>query len=99
MAYTTFYNDIYFIEGDHPQANKVRKIKSDLSFKIGAQLKNINDVKADLAQQAKALGCNAIIQFKYGQKSRFLAIDDVAFYGEGIGAILSQDVIHELNVK
>ncbi|MDF2698903.1 MAG: hypothetical protein K0Q49_459 [Haloplasmataceae bacterium] len=90
MAYTTFYDDVCFIEGDNPAAKKLASIKSDLSFKFGAQLKNLNDVKKDLALKAKKLGCNCVLNFKYGQKSRWLAIDDVAYYGEGISAILSQ---------
>ncbi len=91
MAYTNFYNEVCFIEGDYEVSKKVGKIKSDLSFKIGAQLKNLNDVKADLAKKAKKKGCNCITNFKYGQKSRWLAIDDVAFYGEGIGTILDKE--------
>jgi hypothetical protein len=91
MAYTTFYQDICFIEGEHPNARKQSRIKSDLSFKIGSQLKNLNDVKRDLAEKAKQNGCNCLLNFKYGQKSRWLAIDDVAFFGEGECAILNNE--------
>ena len=48
MAYTTLYNDIIFIEGTNKDANIVGSVNSDLSFKIGAQLKNLNDVKNDI---------------------------------------------------
>jgi hypothetical protein len=91
MAYTTFYHDICFIEGEFTNAKKHSMIKSDLSFKIGSQLKNLNDVKQVLAQKAKQNGCNAVLNFKYGQKSRWLAIDDVAFFGEGECATLSHE--------
>ena len=72
MAYTTLYNDIVFIEGNNEDANIVGNINSDLSFKIGAQLKNLNDVKQDMSIKAKALGANCILDFTYGQKSRWL---------------------------
>ncbi|WP_195266467.1 hypothetical protein [Clostridium sp. 1001275B_160808_H3] len=96
MAYTTFYNDIVFIEGINSNAKIIGSVSSDLSFKIGAQLKNLNDVKSDMANKAKALGANCIVDFIYGQKSRWLAIDDVAFYGKGKAAILPDNVYEEL---
>lgn len=96
MAYTTVYNDIVFIEGNNSNANIVGEVSSDLSFKIGAQLKNLNDVKSDMANKAKLLGANCILNFKYGQKSRWLAIDDVAFYGNGKAGIFPSTVYEEL---
>ena len=91
MAYTTIYDGVVFIEGTCPQAQPVQAISVDLSFKIGAQLKSLRDVKNVLVQKAKACGCNAVIQFTYGQKSRWLAIDDIAFWGKGVAAKLSED--------
>lgn len=61
---------------------------------MGAQLKNLNDVKQDMAIKAKTLGANCILDFTYGQKSRWLAIDDVAFYGKA--AILQSNIYEEL---
>ena len=63
----------------------------DLSFKFGAQLKNLNDVKSDMALKAIQANCNCISNFKYGQKSRWLAIDDVAFFGDGVMGNVSSD--------
>ena len=54
-----------------------------MSFTFGAQLKSLRDVKNNLVSKAKTAGCNAIVDFTYGQKSRWLAIDDVAFWGKG----------------
>ncbi|MDR2941375.1 MAG: hypothetical protein LBV17_02145 [Treponema sp.] len=96
MAYTVIYNDIIFIEGDHPKASRGPFVKCDLSFKFGAHLKSLRDVKDNLVEQAKAKGYNAILDFTYGQKSRWLAIDDVAFWGKGYLANISQDVYNEL---
>jgi hypothetical protein len=83
MAYTTVYKGIIFIEGDHPSATRGFCIECDLSFKIGAQLKSLRDVKDKLVEQVKNYGYNTLLDFTYGQKSRWLAIDDVAFWGKG----------------
>ena len=99
MAYTTIYEGVVFVEGACPQAKPVQALSVDLSFKIGAQLKSLRDVKNVLVQKTKACGCNAVIQFTYGQKSRWLAIDDVAFWGKGIAANLSEDDYNEIAQK
>ncbi|MCL2832030.1 MAG: hypothetical protein FWD78_02570 [Treponema sp.] len=83
MAYTVVYNGIVFIEGSHPDTVPGPEVKCDLSFKIGSQLKSLHDVKNDLAAKAKRHGSNCIVNFTYGQKSRWLAIDDVAYWGKG----------------
>lgn len=96
MAYTAIYEDIIFIEGTNENAKIVGNINSDLSFRFGAQLKNLNDVKKDMVNKAKLLGANCILDFTYGQKSRFLAIDDVAFWGKGKAAVLPNDIFMEI---
>ncbi|OQB25489.1 MAG: hypothetical protein BWY11_00352 [Firmicutes bacterium ADurb.Bin182] len=88
-GYPTIFEDIIFVECDVPQMQTIAPVSVDLSFKIGAQLKNLNDVKRGLANHARMQGCNCIANFKYGQKSRFLAIDDVAYFGSGIAGRLS----------
>lgn len=89
-GYSTLFDGVLFIEGPETDATIIGEVKSDLSFRFGAQLKNLNDVKSDLAVKARAMGANAVINFVYGQKSRWLAIDDVAFYGQGVAVILSE---------
>lgn len=88
MAYVTVFNDVIFIEGDHPRAQKRYTAETRVSG-FGAQLKNLNDLKQMMAQTAKANGCNCIVNFTYGQKSKLIAIDDVAFVGNGFYAVLS----------
>ena len=87
-GYPTLFNGIIFTEAlvDGPI---VGQLKSDLSFKIGAQLKTLNDVKADLVRKAAFFQANCVSEFKYGQKSRWLAIDDVAYFGSGNAVQLS----------
>lgn len=89
-GYPTIFDQIIFIECGMPQMQPVSPVAVDLSFKIGAQLKTLNDVKRGLAQHAQQLGCNCVAEFQYGQKSRWLAIDDVAYFGKGMAGRLSQ---------
>jgi hypothetical protein len=87
-GYSTVFDGIIFVESMEPDSRILGKIACDLSFKFGAQLKNLNDVKTDLAAKARGMGANAVLDFKYGQKSRWLAIDDVAYFGSGAAAVL-----------
>jgi len=96
MAFSVKHNDILFIEGDHLKAIRGPHIECDLSFKIGAQLKSLRDVKDNLAKQAKSLGYNTVLDFTYGQKSRWLAIDDIAFWGKGSLANLPQEEFEKI---
>jgi hypothetical protein len=90
MAYSTLFEGVIFVEGDDISVQKVAQINCDLSRTWGAQLKNLNDVKKVLADQAKANNCNCVVNFEYGQKSRWrFMFDDVGFYGSGIASVLS----------
>ncbi len=99
MAYKSLYKDIIFIEGPFPSANSIGDVEADLSFVFGAQLKSLRDIKDVLAKKALLKGANAVINFTYGQKSRWLAIDDVAFWGKGILAVISDSEYDELVSK
>ena len=90
MAFVTSFYGVIFIEGDHPRA--VKRFSADTRVGgFGAQLKNLNDLKAQMANTAIANGCNCIVNFTSGQKSKVIAIDDVAFVGGGYYAQLSQE--------
>lgn len=95
-GYPTIYNNIIFIEAPVAEGKAVSAVSVDLSFRFGAQLKCLNDVKIELAKQAIGLGCNCVSEFKYGQKSRWLAIDDVAHFGNGMAIRLSPDSYEEI---
>ena len=95
-GYPTVYNGVIFIETPEAAGERVAAIAADLSFRFGAQLKNLNDVKADMAAKAAYRGCNCVSEFKYGQKSRWLAIDDVAYFGKGIAVRLPKETYGEI---
>jgi len=94
-GYPTILNGLIFIETP-VEGMRGPVVSADLSFKIGAQLKNLNDVKQELAAKARALGCNCVSEFKYGQKSRWLAIDDVAYFGSGVAVQLPPAAYQEI---
>ncbi|MCL1944590.1 MAG: hypothetical protein FWF56_02120 [Firmicutes bacterium] len=97
MGYSTIFEGIVFIEGDDNMAKKVMHINCDLSKTFGAQLKNLNDVKANLATQAKQHNCNCVVNFSYGQKSKWsFMFDNIGFCGQGFAAILSNDYYNTL---
>jgi len=95
-GYPTYFNGIIFIETPLYEGERISMISADLSFKFGAQLKNLNDVKADLAYKAGALGCNCVSEFKYGQKSRWLAIDNIAYFGSGVATRLPAETYQNI---
>lgn len=107
MAYKSVYKGIIFIEGQEEFIQNFGPVE----YKKGAslynnQLKNLDDVKDQLAEKTRALGGNAVIYFKYGQKSTswlrslFLSLDDnVNWYGDGQAVLLSVDKYKEIIEK
>lgn len=87
MATVTVHNGIIFIEGDHPRAEKRYSAQTRVKG-IGAQMKNLNDLKQMMSDTARQAGCNCVVNFTYFQKSKLIAIDDVAFCGDGFYAVL-----------
>ncbi len=90
MAFTTVHNGIVISEGKLDSLRTLGDVKCDLGRRPGAQFKSLRDVKDELCRQAKNFGANAILEFTYGQKSRWLAWDDVSFYGKGIAVTISE---------
>ena len=96
--------DILFIESTLPEEVPVGPI--DVSIKgmfTNAQLKSLSDVKILMAAEAKRIGANCIVNFKYGQKSSiadlFFNLDDVSWYGTGLGVKLNNIRYGELKPK
>lgn len=89
MVYKSVTEDVIFIEGEEPQATIVDNVKYTYGS-FGSQLKNLLDVKKNLANQAKFKKCNCIINFKYGQKSSWFSLDDTKWYGNGQCGILDE---------
>ncbi len=80
------FNDVLFIEAAIPTATSIKK----LTVFIRKQNSSLDDIKRELSNQAKALGSNTVMNFRYGQRlatlwealSRF-EWDIELWYGEG----------------
>ncbi|MBX6315525.1 MAG: hypothetical protein IRY99_21825 [Isosphaeraceae bacterium] len=93
--YETVFDGIRFIEGRPAKARVIEPVRIELGGVIrSSQLKNLDDVKRAMADRARARGGNAVIDFKYGQRSvgilrSLFQRDDVNWYGEGVIAVVS----------
>ena len=93
--YTVDFEGIRFVEGMPPGARALCPV----DVRIGgvtqsAQLKTLDDVKRLMVARVRAVGGNAVIDFKYGQRSvgmlaSIFSRDDVAWYGTGRAAVLT----------
>lgn len=87
--YVSVFDGITFIEGMPDGATLVGAIEVSIDGILSsAQLKTLDDVKQIMADRARASGGNAIVNFKYGQRSVGLLAslfqrDDVSWYGSG----------------
>ena len=96
--YVSKYDGIYFIEGEIDNARTIKSVAIELNGVFSqTQLKTLDDVKKQMVSMAKKYNANAIIDFKYGQKSSFwksiFSLDDVQWYGSGVIANISEDEI------
>ncbi len=105
MAYTSFFEGVLFIEGNYPYISNKGTIEYKKTF-YNQQFKNLNDVKHQLAEKARALGANAVINFKYGQKNTtwfkaaLLGLDDnVNWFGSGEAVVISESSYEQLLEK
>ena len=92
--YTAVFEGIRFIEGSPRGARIIKSVHVEIGGVLTfAQLKNLDDVNSLMTKQCKKAGGNAIVDFKYGQKSvtfwkSFFVRDSVHWYGEGNIAIV-----------
>ena len=95
--YRTNFEGIAFIEGVPTKYEAIQPASVEIGGVVSqSQLKTLDDVKRKLAQAAKAAGGNAIVDFKYGQKSvgwfrSIMQLDDVNWYGSGMIAIIPRN--------
>lgn len=98
MAYKSLFDGIIFIEGSEYFGRVLGNIEYKKDSFYNNQLKNLDNVKVQLAHKAKQMGANAIADFKYGQKntswfrSFLLAFDDnINWYGSGVAIKLEDN--------
>jgi len=94
--YTTVFSGIVFVEGKHPEATPIQRIDVSIGG-FSAQLKSLDDVKAKMVEVAHQIGANAVVEFKYGQKSSWWSGDTVKWYGSGIAAKLPESTYQQIS--
>ncbi|MBR6789128.1 MAG: hypothetical protein IKM44_04905 [Clostridia bacterium] len=106
MAYTSIYKGVIFIEGSEQTAEILGQVEYKKLFSFNSQIQTLDCVKDQLIEQTLALGGNAIIEFKYGQKSSgwfksslFSLDDNIKWYGNGLAAILPEETINKIFQK
>ncbi len=102
--YAAILDGIAFIEGAHPQATPIRELKVTLNGVFTqAQLKNLDDVKRQMAQAVREASGNCVINFKYGQRTTFwgtlFGLDNVHWYGSGVIARIPDRAIAEIAAR
>jgi hypothetical protein len=103
MVYVSLYKGILFFEGYEASAITLEPIEYKKRCTFNAQLKTLDCVKEQLMEKTIALGGNAVVNFKYGQKSVgwfkstfFNLDDDVRWYGSGVAAIIPEETRMEI---
>lgn len=106
MAYSSFFEGVIFVEGECEYIAAKGKVEYKKDSFYNQQLKNLDAVKHQLAEKAKKLGANAVLDFKYGQKSAsafrsfLLGYDDnVNWYGSGKAVVISEEKVQEILEK
>ena len=106
MAYTSIYKGIIFVEGFERSAKIIKNIEYKKLFSFNSQVQTLDCVKDQLAEQTVALGGNAVINFKYGQKSSgwfksslFSLDDTIKWYGCGAAAIIPENIKQQILEK
>ena len=95
-------NGVYFTESELDFVENVRTINHKIDGIFGdAMLKNLSDLKKDMANLALSIDCNLIHSFKYRQKQQasfrsLFGTDDTYWEGAGICSKVSQGKIEQL---
>lgn len=79
---------VYFVEGSPAGAVPIGPVSTELNgFFSQNQLKTLDDVKVRLCALVRERGGNAVVDFKYGQRSTFwkglFGMDNVMWYATG----------------
>lgn len=89
--YWSEHRGIYFVEGVPEFAKPLAVVNTELNdFFSQNHLKSLDDLKDRMAVAVAELGGNALIEFKYGQRSSFwksiFGMDNVLWFGSGRAA-------------
>jgi hypothetical protein len=89
QVYFSLFDSEILTDQIPPSARIIKPIRVEIGGVLtSAQLKNLNDVKRLMVEQVRAAAGNAVVDFKYEQRSvgfsqSIFDRDDVHWYGEG----------------
>ena len=91
--YSSVYKGVLFVEGMPENCTVIQDISTEINELFGqSQLKSLDHVKDKMVEVVKSAGGNAVVDFKYGQKSTFwkslFGLDGVMWYASGKIAIV-----------
>ena len=95
-------NAVYFTASELDFVEDVEHLNTKLDGILGdAMLKNLGDLKEEMAKIAKSMNCNLIHSFKYRQKQQvnfrsIFGTDDTFWEGAGMCSKISQNKLEEL---
>ncbi len=98
-------NEVYFTESELDSVEDIEHLNTKLDGILGhAMLKNLGDLKFEMAKHAKSINCNLIHSFVYRQKQEInfrslFGTDDTYWEGAGICSKISQEKLEELFQK
>ncbi len=96
--YSAEYQGVFFVEGAPAGAQRLAPVSTELNGLFSHnQLKSLDDLKSRLCVLVRERGGNAVVDFKYGQRSTFwkglLGMDDVHWYASGTIAQIDPAVL------
>lgn len=91
--YSSEYKGVMFIEGIPENCQVLKEISTEINELFGqSQLKSLDDIKDKMIDIVRREGGNAIVDFKYGQRSSFwksfFSLDAVHWFASGKIALI-----------
>lgn len=103
MAYKSIMDGVVFVEGPMDSIKQLGNVTHTQKGFFSQDMKTLSDIKKELVQKAHTMGANAIINFKYGQKStsylRAVALAwnaNANWYAEGTAVVLDDAVYNKI---
>ena len=95
-------NGVYFTENELDFLEDIKIINQKLDGILGdAMLKNLGDLKVEMARYAKSIDCNMIHSFKYRQSQQInlrsiFGTDDTYWEGAGVCSKITDEQLEEI---
>ena len=97
--YSDYHKGVFFVEGIPPGSKLIANLSTSLDGLFSnSQLKSLDDIKDKMVEEVKGKGGNAVVDFKYAQKSSFwrsiFSLDDVRWEASGYIAVIDPSAIN-----